>query len=228
MPPSIKKVHTISPKSSNGSHHHHHSHGLSLPELERQYSQAIGKTDVEEVWFAGVHCGMSLRLYANHRRHADHGADVGGGSVPNGTRNSLARISLRWMIRECFRTNTGIMFHRSMFKQIGMDYTTVYPHIKERPPPIYQTLPPRPAPGTPDSMRAYSVPAPQIIIDDPTIVAYSDGGTFVNEEQEDLADALCPLYDQLKTHMYWWILEAFPQKLHYQSDEDDRWKRDFV
>ena len=147
--------------------------------------------------------------------------------MENGTRNSLARISLRWMIRQCFLANTGIMFHRSMFKQIGMDPATLYPHVEQRPPAIFQTPPPRSPPGTPDSLKAYSVPSPQVIKGDPTIVAYSDGGTFVSEEQEDLADALCPIYDQLALNLWWWILEIIPQKLHFQRD-DDRWDKDFV
>ncbi len=37
-------------------------------------------------------------------------SDVGGGSVKTGTTNSLARIALRWMIGECFKVNTGIIF----------------------------------------------------------------------------------------------------------------------
>ena len=115
-----------------------------------------------------------------------------------------------------------------MFRQIGMDDTMLYPHVVERPPAIYQQPPPRSPPGTPDSMKAYSVPSPQVVNDDPTIVVYSDGGTFVNEEQEDLADALCPLYDQLKLAWHWWVLEVIPQKLHYQRDEDDHWDGRFV
>ncbi|KAF8435755.1 hypothetical protein L210DRAFT_3484163 [Boletus edulis BED1] len=210
MPRSIKRI--LVPKVikqiSNG--HHHPSREPSLPQLEYQYSETISETNVEEVWFAGVHC------------------DVGGGSVPNGTRNSLARIPLRWMIRQCFLANTGIMFHRSMFKQIGMDPTSLYPHVVERPPATYQTPPPRSPPGTPDSLKGYSVPLPQVVQNDPTVVAYSDGGTFVSEEQEDLADALCPIYDQLAIAPWWWILETIPQKLHYQSDEDDSWNNDFV
>ena len=58
MPRSIKKIHVPLPKVikeySNG-----HHHGPSLPELEQQYSQPIDQTDVDEVWFAGVHCGTS-------------------------------------------------------------------------------------------------------------------------------------------------------------------------
>ncbi|KAG8219249.1 hypothetical protein J3R82DRAFT_88 [Butyriboletus roseoflavus] len=209
MPRSTKKLHLPSlPKAikdyTNG---HHHD---SPSELEQPYSQAITKTDVEEVWFAGCHC------------------DVGGGSVPNGTRNSLARIPLRWMIRQCFLANTGIMFYRSMFKDIGMDDAVLYPHVVDRPPAVFQSPPPQSPSGTLDSLKGYSVPDPQVVVDDPSVVAYSDGGKFVSEEQEDLGDALCRSYDQLKIAPYWWILEVIPQILHYQRDEDDIWTDDFV
>ncbi|KAG9308955.1 hypothetical protein JVU11DRAFT_11257 [Chiua virens] len=213
MPLSVKKIPVPSlpnviKKHMNGQHSSH-PHEQSLSELEERYSQTFTQTDAEEVWFAGVHC------------------DVGGGSVENGTRNSLARISLRWMIRECFRVNTGIMFHRSVFKDIGMDPASVYPYVLERPPPVFQTPPPPSPPGSPASAKAYSIPAPQVV-NDSSIVAYSDGGTFVSEEQEDLADALCPLYDQLVASPYWWILEVIPQKLRYQRDDDDKWDDDLV
>jgi hypothetical protein len=39
-------------------------------------------------------------------------ADVGGGSVRNFTRHSLARVPLRWMVREIFKANPGILFLR--------------------------------------------------------------------------------------------------------------------
>ena len=56
-----------------------------------------------EVWFAGCHC------------------DVGGGSVKNRTLYNLARIPLRWMIRECFKCNTGIIFNSEYLKnEIGL------------------------------------------------------------------------------------------------------------
>ncbi|KAF9225174.1 hypothetical protein BS17DRAFT_730406 [Gyrodon lividus] len=202
MPHSDTKV--IKEPSLNDHHHE------TLPELERHYSQTTTETDVEEVWFAGVH------------------TDVGGGSVVNGTRNSLARIPLRWMIRQCFKTGTGIMFHRSMFKQIGMDPATLYPHVVERPPAIYQSPLSPSEPSTPNSLTRLTIPPPQVIKNDPTVVVYSDGGTFLTEEDEDLADALCPTYDQLKLAPYWWILEVIPQKLHYQRSEDNEWAKDIV
>lgn len=75
------------------------------------------RTDALEVWFAGCHC------------------DVGGGSVRNGTRNSLNRIPLRWMIRQCFETNTGIIFDKDMLKSmVGIDADMLYPEVKPRPP----------------------------------------------------------------------------------------------
>ncbi|KIJ13818.1 hypothetical protein PAXINDRAFT_80411 [Paxillus involutus ATCC 200175] len=188
----------------------HTKHGQTLPEFERQYSGTIAETDVEEVWFAGVH------------------TDVGGGSVVNGTRNSLARIPLRWMIRQCFKTGTGILFQRSMFKQIGMDPNSLYPEVLERPPAIFQSPGAPSEPGSPNSYTRLVIPLPLVIQNDPTIVVYSDGGTFVSEEEEDLADALCPTYDQLKLALYWWILEVIPQKLHYQRSEDDEWAKDIV
>ncbi|PPQ75323.1 hypothetical protein CVT24_007036 [Panaeolus cyanescens] len=95
-------------------------------------------TDVEEVWFAGCHC------------------DVGGGAVSNKTRHSLARITLRWMVRECFKTNTGIMFNSEALLGIGMDPSTLYPFVVPRPPPI----PVKPAEDAPSSMnRGDGVPA---------------------------------------------------------------------
>lgn len=52
-----------------------------------------------------------------------HPTDVGGGSVKNDTPNALARIPLRWMIRECFRCKTGIIFDAVILQQIGLHVT---------------------------------------------------------------------------------------------------------
>lgn len=60
MPRSCKKFHPFhfhhhEKSSVNGYHWHHED---VVRELERHYSQSIAETDVEEVWFAGCHCGM--------------------------------------------------------------------------------------------------------------------------------------------------------------------------
>jgi hypothetical protein len=46
-------------QATKGSRHHHHSEDC-LPELEREYTTAITESNVEEVWFAGCHCGTNL------------------------------------------------------------------------------------------------------------------------------------------------------------------------
>ena len=139
-------------------------------------------------------------------------ADVGGGSVVNGTRNSLARIPLRWMIRQCFIAKTGIMFHKDTFYKVGLDPGTIFPEVLPRPPMILQD----------PNVHTIPVPKPLVVNDDRKAVVYTDGGSFVNEAEEDLADALSPMYDQLKLAKYWWILEMIPQKIHYQSSETDK------
>ncbi|KAL4070342.1 hypothetical protein J3A83DRAFT_3177895 [Scleroderma citrinum] len=130
------------------------------------------QTDVEEVWFAGCH------------------GDVGGGYVKNTERFSLARIPLRWMIRECFKTNTGIQFLSSKLKLMGVDPTTLHP-VRPRPPAVH------------GNRREADPKCP-----------------FVSEEHEDLSDALSDMYDQLQLRPFWWILEVVPQQQQYQRDND--------
>ncbi|KIK36776.1 hypothetical protein CY34DRAFT_26234 [Suillus luteus UH-Slu-Lm8-n1] len=217
MPRSIRRHLPSRPKLENlgspdsdatkTSHHHHESQDEMEREFSTTDSEPIVETNVEEVWFAGCHC------------------DVGGGSVKNGTRNSLARIPLRWMIRQLFQLDIGILFHRNMFPKIGMDPATLYPKSvanQPRPPPLYQAPHASSPPGTPKSMiKAQVLPPPEVVTDDPTMIVYSDGGKFVNEELEDLADATSPMYDQLGLARVWWILEIIPQMLHYQDDKSD-------
>ncbi|KAK0466044.1 uncharacterized protein EV420DRAFT_1474854 [Desarmillaria tabescens] len=163
-----------------------HQHSLkphrekSLVEHEREYEanstcHTDTPTDVEEVWFAGCHC------------------DIGGGSVANDVRNNLARIPFRWMIRQCFLLNTGIMFHRELLKQFGLEPSMLYPVVKPRPPPIT---------GAP--------------------LPVESSGDTVCEETEDLRDALSPMFDQLSLVPAWWILELLPAKVRYQK-RDDTW-----
>ncbi|KAF8169605.1 hypothetical protein K438DRAFT_1909489 [Mycena galopus ATCC 62051] len=80
--------------------------------------KACRETDVAEVWFAGCHCDVG-----------------GGGSVANETPHSLARIPLRWMIRECFKANTGIIFEAQRLQEFGLDLVTLHPPFR-RPLPL--------------------------------------------------------------------------------------------
>jgi hypothetical protein len=52
-------------------------------------------------------------------------------------RYSLARFTLRWMVRECFKADTGIIFDSSTLQELlGMDPYSLYPYITSRPPPL--------------------------------------------------------------------------------------------
>ncbi|TEB40268.1 hypothetical protein FA13DRAFT_1760849 [Coprinellus micaceus] len=179
--------------------------------FEREYSVQGEETDIEEVWFAGCHC------------------DVGGGSVSNKTRHSLARISLRWMVREIFKAKTGILFLSDRLFEIGMDPATVYPEVK---------LPEAPALG---DHKIRNHPTKEIPIrphkhlskkKQPALAAVSKLAApgprqfLGSETEEELLDALSPIYDQLTLKKSWWFLELIPLNMRYQGS-DDNWVDEF-
>ncbi|KAH9957552.1 hypothetical protein BGW80DRAFT_194412 [Lactifluus volemus] len=164
-------------------HVFHHDKSKTLNECD--YDDGRLETDVLEVWFAGCHC------------------DIGGGSVPDGTPNSLARIPLRWMIRQCFDTNTGIQFHAGSFKEVGLDIDTLCPVVLHRPKPTGTSHAAEPTDST-------LVPASRSI--------------FKLEEDEELKDALSPIYDTLKLTKTWWILEILPLQYSEQDRCDASWR----
>jgi len=166
----------------------------SLKSLEERFSKDKTKpTDIDEVWFSGCHC------------------DIGGGSVGNDEKPNLARIPLRWMIRECFKTNSGILFNAEKLRGVGLDPATLYPVVLPRPPPL--------APS-PTGETAYIRPIPKV---PPTPREDEYGNAIVDvfetEEEAELKDALSPTYDQLSLSWWWWILEFFPIKQRYQEGD---------
>jgi hypothetical protein len=188
-------------------------------DLENEYTPSWNTvTDVEEVWFAGCHCGASERtvVVVQKLKFNLFLLDVGGGSVPNGTRSALSRIPFRWMLRQCFLANTGILFHREMFKDIGLDPDTLYPKVKPRPPALELKRIDR------THLRTLSDTCKVTILASPDSIGPANVTDFVSEEHEELMDALCPMYDQLKMKMFWWVLEVLPQVLHFQK-RDDTW-----
>ncbi|KAF9461525.1 hypothetical protein BDZ94DRAFT_1290707 [Collybia nuda] len=169
----------------------------TLKAMERQFSdQAERPTDIEEVWFSGCHC------------------DVGGGSVDNGTPHSLARIALRWMIRECFKTDTGILFSSEAIKSSGLDPTMLYP-----------TVQPRPAPLSAVGRQIQKIPSKAEV--QAMLKAAEEANSLItvnskSEEEHELFDSLSPIYDQLSLAWFWWVLELLPMKQHYQKS-DNTW-----
>lgn len=88
-------------------------------EIDRKEFGDYGQsTDVLEVWFLGCH------------------ADCGGGAVPNDTRHMVSRIPLRWMLRQTFECNTGILFHTDVLAEHGLDIDTLWPECQSRKAPV--------------------------------------------------------------------------------------------
>ncbi|KAJ7807526.1 hypothetical protein B0H13DRAFT_2386405 [Mycena leptocephala] len=150
-------------------------------------------TDVQEVWFAGCHC------------------DVGGGSVLNGTLPNLAHIPLRWMIRECFKARTGMVFSATELAELGIEPSSLYPDVRARPVAKAvtqgsQTIKVIEAPGWVPWAKSFlptgSTPTPEKV----------QKLTLPNmsEEELDARDALAPLYDQLIIQSATWhAMESF-------------------
>lgn len=129
--------------------------------------------------------------------------DVGGGSVANDTPHTLARIPLRWMIRECFDTKTGIMFHTEGLRKLGIEPGSLYPEVKERPD---------------------RLPAGDALIRTRKSDPLSPSALYMSEEEHERLDALSPIYDQLEIARVWWILEYLPMKQMHQN-EDGTWDK---
>lgn len=147
--------------------------------------EGLGKrheTDAKEVWFAGGH------------------ADVGGGNVKNGTVNSLAKIPLRWMVRETFAAKTGILWDIDGLKSIGLDTEYLYPEVR--------------------------TPPASVFLKNPSICRGSQSSTRSEPDLEHL-DALSPSFDYLNLAKFWWILEFFPAKMKKQVEEHS-WKDIYI
>jgi hypothetical protein len=147
-------------------------------------------------------------------------ADVGGGSVENTNPRNLARIPLRWMIRECFKTNTGIMFDSQKIRDLGIDPATLWPEVLPRPSAEQQLEQARNAsihdvPRTPSWLSRLFGRRPE------NSPHRDQRDPSLTEEQHDLDDALQPIYDRLSLNRVWWILEILPIRQTWQDDEDD-------
>lgn len=214
-------------------------HKGHLHHYEARYSAIRHETDVEEVWFAGCHCGAWIpgaiwwgtklitlfALYRCWRRiwwvilvHTSLGNKLLTLRLPNPvtnvTKHSLARIPLRWMIRECFKTNSGIMFQVDELRSLGMDPEALYPIVLPRPPAATMD------PETHFIERSRKV-QPDILDESEEVGSEGDSFLEMTEEEHELYDALSPKYDQLAIKKSWWIGEILPirHKIQLSSSE---------
>jgi hypothetical protein len=156
-------------------------------------------------------------------------ADVGGGAVPNNERHMLSRIPLRWMIRQCFECETGILFTTAMLAENGLDIRSVWP--------LYQT-PKKPVVGpSPRMLELYNkgqVPGLEkrsaaLGLESPFISKMSGNEEIeiLPEQVEDHFDALACINDQLVQARGWWILEVWPVTIRVlrKAKEGRKWKK---
>ncbi len=121
----------------------------------------------------------------------------------NETRSSLARISLRWMIHECFRTRTGIQFYQSALEDLGID-------VGARTPDSQRVLQPSAATGQQCAPTTNGNSNP------------TEGPSLATIEEEECADALSQMHDQLEMVKAWWILEWLPLRHRRQYNHYSR------
>ena len=87
------------------------------------------------------------------------------------------------------------MFKADALREVGLDPSRLYPHVLRRPEALLLTQA------------------------DPNRIGYKHGvvsvvepGVILTEEEEDLADALSPINDQLSLSPVWWLLELLPMR----------------
>ncbi|KAG6907236.1 hypothetical protein DXG01_009811 [Tephrocybe rancida] len=133
----------------------------------------------------------------NHHKLIFRRPNVGGGSVDNKFPRSLAPIPLRSMLRQRFKTNTGMMFNTEALRTIGLDPATLYPYVLPRPPPRLDAssefLSKAEKPlwfasiAARRNKKMHAAPSRSVTVNDHSVI---------DEGMEDLRDALSPVYDR--------------------------------
>ena len=168
--------------------------------------------------------------------------------MKNDERHSLARIPLRWMIRECFKVNTGIIFDAHMLKhEVGLDIvgdidpTFTIPKPLS-PGPLHLRRPSGAelegfsfgriliaiisglgcpfhwAEGKLLSLRLHDSKKPVRALEK----LERRGPVSLGEPREELNDALSPIVDQIKVNPGWKIVEWIPCKFSPPTDLHQR------
>jgi hypothetical protein len=116
------------------------------------------------------------------------------------------------MIRECFKTETGILFSSEAMKSCGLDPANLYPVIQKRPAPLSVAgAQIQPIPSAKELKAQANFAEADVLVK-----------ITKTEEEHELLDAMSPIYDQLSLAWFWWFLELLPMKQHYQKT-DNTW-----
>lgn len=121
------------------------------------------------------------------------------------------------------------MFNSEGLRGIGLDPATLYPVVAPRPPPLpldSGKIAKAPSQAIPVRIHARLTKKKR----HPELYAGLHEAAAVpylgSEEDEELRDALSPIYDQLQLKPIWWLLEIIPLNLRYQRG-DNEWVSTF-
>ncbi|EIM85764.1 uncharacterized protein STEHIDRAFT_121799 [Stereum hirsutum FP-91666 SS1] len=171
-------------------------------------------TDSKEVWFAGCH------------------ADVGGGAVPDGTKYSLADITLRWMVREIMLSQCGIIFEDDALERLNIPLTVMHsmgstgggPQIPDAgilPAPVPQEISePYVVAGASDAESQSRQPLQTSRSGRDLFVPGSGPSRSPSPnpwKAREITDMKQPLHDEMKRNILWWLLEIIPTKATWQD-----------
>lgn len=179
---------------------------VEMSAAESRFLSSQPETDVLEVWFTGCHC------------------DVGGGAVKNEVRNRLANIPLRWMIRQTFLCNTGILWKTDMLAEEGLDIHALSPVYLGTEPVMKmpsKDIVARWEAGDLPAMTTRSnilEEASESEVDGSKMLKMSSARQtlehgWLPEHVEDYFDSRAEINDMLKISKPWWILELLPTKV---------------
>ncbi|KPI39710.1 uncharacterized protein AB675_3576 [Cyphellophora attinorum] len=175
-------------------------------------------TDVLEVWFAGHH------------------SNVGGGAWPNAERHKMSNIPLRWLIRQCFECNTGIIFNTDALAEQGIDVHLLWPR--------YQPLQVPTMESSPFLLEQYSIGLPPkskrsqalkpferhkkkhgfYSLESLKTLLQDSSTEWLPEQIEDCFDALAADYNALQMKKLWWILEIWPVQFNVWNRLRGAWE----
>lgn len=152
---------------------------------------------VLEVWFAGCH------------------ADVGGGAVENTVPYSLSDISLRWMIKQVYLSQCGIIFDdealgkATIVPPVALAVSTPQFEVKEAEAEGGMALP---------TLRA----SPSSSGEDSDVEHIIQREEVAEQAWVREQDVLSDIHDELKAEPAWWLLEYLPMRFA-RSKADGRW-----
>ncbi|VDC07954.1 unnamed protein product [Peniophora sp. CBMAI 1063] len=172
--------------------------------LPQANDDAIFKTDVKEVWFAGCH------------------GDVGGGSTPDTDDFALSDIPLRWMVKEAIQAQCGLLFDSGELSRNNISQS------------IADIFNPRPSSskGKQRTLHDFTMPG-RIKVErssagaaDNASASGSSGHSEVQQtaqSERDMSEVMQPIHDELKRKPIWWILEVVPTKYTWQRSSSNKW-----